>query len=251
MLVSPDPAAPARCAHHTPSDPPDARLPPRASQHLALAALSFSAPAAPFVDVCASASDCSSCISKVSQGCGWCAPHEVVYTDGTKGNRCANSHDPKKWFCLGKLQTDSCIEGYVCTGAPLYKCELSGKPGEGTTDAHACIDGCAAPPKWKCNSGANKCEVCTSAEKDINPNCMDNVDTCNDKCVVAKTYKCDHSKAQCTECAAGDDPAFCKGKDECDGSCVASFQCEIPSDVTSKVGPQCKPCTDPTGKSCY
>ena len=47
---------------------------------------------------------------------------------------------------------------------------------------------------------------------------MDNVDTCNDKCVVAKTYKCDHSKAQCTECAAGYDPAFCKGKDECDGS---------------------------------
>ena len=149
-----------------------------------------------------------------------------VYVDGTKGHRCANAHDPKKWFCLGKLQTDSCIEGYVCTGAPNYKCELSGKPGEGTPDAHACIDGCAKPPKWKCNSGENKCEVCTEAERDINPSCMDNVDTCNDKCIVAKTYKCDHSKAQCTECKTGpggDDPSVCKGKDECDGTCSASF----------------------------
>ena len=90
-----------------------------------------------------------------SSGCGWCAPHEVVYTDGTKGNRCANSHDPKKWFCLGKLQTDSCIEGYVCTGAPNYKCELSGKPGEGTPDAHACIDGCELDTSFTYHDGSS------------------------------------------------------------------------------------------------
>jgi len=214
------------------------------------AALAFSGQQSPLDDVCGPMTDCSDCIAKVSQGCGWCAPHEVVYVDGTKGKRCANAHDPKKWFCLGKLQTDSCIEGYVCTGAPKYQCELSGKPGEGTPDAHACIDGCSAPPKWKCNSGKNKCEVCTTAEKDINPECMKSVDDCNDKCIVAKTYKCDYSKTTCTECSKTDDPAFCKGKAECDGSCsVPHFQCEFPTDT--KTQPQCKPCTDPTGKGCY
>lgn len=217
--------------------------------HFALTALAFSANSLKFDDVCASASDCSDCIAKVDQGCGWCAPHEVVYTDGTKGNRCANANDPKKWFCLGKMMTDQCVEGYVCTGAPSYKCELSGRPGEGTPDSHACIDGCSEPPKWKCNSGANKCEVCTSAERDLNPDCMDDVDTCNDQCIVAKTYKCDHTQATCVECSDSDDPAFCKGKDECDGKCTASYQCEFPTDKTTD--PQCKPCTSIDGKGCY
>jgi len=219
---------------------------------LAIAALSFSAEPTSFTDVCASASDCTDCIAKVSQGCGWCAPHEVVYSDGTKGARCANAHDPKKWFCLGKLQTDSCIEGYVCAGAPSYQCVLSGKPGEGTTDLHACIDGCSRPPKWKCNSGENKCEVCTDAERDVNPSCMDNVNTCNDQCVVAKTYKCDATQGACTECTSSDDPSVCKGKSECDGTCTAAFECQYPTDpITSQTNPQCVPCTDPKGKGCY
>ena len=137
----------------------------------------------------------------------------------------------------------------MCSGAPNYQCVPSGKKGEGTPDVHACIDGCDKPPKWKCNTGANHCEVCSDAERDINPKCIDNVNTCNDQCVVAKTYKCDHSKAQCVTCAPGDDPAFCFGKSECDGSCTASFQCDFPTDVTKS--PQCTPCADPTGKSCY
>ena len=90
-----------RCPRHSLSH---ASSPPR--PQVTIAALAFSGSDPPFSDPCAPATDCTDCIAKVSQGCGWCAPHEVVYTDGTKGNRCANSHDPKKWFCLGKLQTD-------------------------------------------------------------------------------------------------------------------------------------------------
>ena len=45
--------------------------------------------------------------------------------------------------------TAECEIGYVCTGPPDYQCQLSGKPGEGTVDQHACIDGCTQLAEWK------------------------------------------------------------------------------------------------------
>ena len=216
---------------------------------LATTALAFSTPA--FDDPCAASATCTDCIAKVPQGCGWCAPSEVIYSNGKKGNRCASVHDPNKWFCLGKLQTDQCLEGYVCTGAPDYKCQKSGVPGEGTPEYSDCVDGCVEPRQWKCDKPNNKCIVCDRSEEGVNPACMKDSQKCEDSCVVAETYKCDHSKGACAVCdPIKDDPASCFGKGDCDSSCAPMFQCDIPLDVT-KGEPQCKPCADPTGKSCF
>jgi hypothetical protein len=192
-------------------------------------------------DPCAPMTDCTDCIAKVSQGCGWCSPSEVIYEDGTKGHRCANANDPKKWFCLGKLMTAECEVGYVCTGPPDYKCELSGKPGEGTVDLHACIDGCTQLAQWKCNTDKYTCEVCTAGDK----GCTDH-QTCSDACIDESTYKCDPVQAKCVKCAKGE--VGCQGEGECDNKCTQLYQCDIPTDTTKE--PTCNKCTDPTGQKC-
>jgi hypothetical protein len=95
------------------------------------------------VDPCASATNCSDCNSRINQGCSWCQPSAVIYSNGTVGNRCAWEKDPDKWFCLGKSGC-TCERGYICSGAPDYICQLSSIPGEGTPDKRACTDGCIA-----------------------------------------------------------------------------------------------------------
>jgi len=192
-------------------------------------------------DPCAAETDCTDCIAKVAQGCGWCSPGVVIYEDGTKGNRCANANDPKKWFCLGKLMTAECEIGYVCTGPPEYKCELSGKPGEGTVDLHACIDGCTTLAQWKCNTDKYTCEVCSTGEAGCSSH-----QNCSDSCIDASTFKCDPVQATCVKCPKGE--VGCYGKAECDNKCVQKYECDIPTDTTKD--PTCAPCSDPTGKKC-
>jgi len=195
-------------------------------------------------DPCAPQTSCTDCIKLVSQGCGWCSPGEVVYTDGTKGNRCAYANDPKKWFCLGKYMTAECEIGYVCTGPPDYKCELSGKPGEGTVDLHACIDTCVTPSKWKCNTDKFTCEVCTKGD---DPTKCNDHQKCADSCIDESLYQCDPVQAKCVKCPSG--KTGCQGKAECDGTCTQKYECDIPADIT-KGQPTCKKCSDPTGTKC-
>jgi len=169
-----------------------------------------------------------------------------VYSDGSKGARCASSVDPKKWFCLGKLQTGECVEGYVCTGPPDYQCVLSGVPGEGTPDRSACIDGCQELSKWKCDIKNTQCVVCTSAD---DPTKCTDKQSCDDACVDVATYKCNHKTNMCEQCPAGG--LSCSGKSECEEDCKASFECVIPSDASDPTKqPQCIPCSDPTGQRC-
>jgi hypothetical protein len=100
-------------------------------------------------DPCANSTTCSDCDAKISLGCSWCQPNAVIYQNGTKGHRCAWTNDPNKWFCLGKRPVAGCEVGYVCSGAPDFQCKLSGVPGEGEPDKHACMDACRPSPKWK------------------------------------------------------------------------------------------------------
>uniref|UniRef100_A0A7S3AVE3 PSI domain-containing protein n=1 Tax=Haptolina ericina TaxID=156174 RepID=A0A7S3AVE3_9EUKA len=168
-------------------------------------------------DPCANSTTCSDCDAKISLGCSWCQPNAVIYQNGTKGHRCAWTNDPNKWFCLGKRPVAGCEVGYVCSGAPDFQCKLSGVPGEGEPDKHACMDACRPSPKWKC--AQEGCAICNSTDR---PSECHNHDTCAESCIGpgAELWKCRPDEGQCSKCKKGE--FGCEGKVECDGNCSRS-----------------------------
>ena len=239
-----------RLAHRTPRTPPIAHpdgTPDTLAMKLAL--LFALTAAASAIDECGDAADCTACLnpSHGSGNCGWCSPTPIVYADGFTGKRCADLRDTSHgggWQCYGKLETDQCLQGWVCGGdATKYQC-VPAQPGEGTPSYADCQAGCTPRPSFKCSDP--KSGQCVACADPADPSCTHNYTACQDGCVDASLYSCNSLSGKCEKCAKGD--PGCVPAAECSATCSVKYGCDFPTNTSAK--PTCKPCKDPKSQDC-